>query len=94
MEAKTTLAPTQKKIIGKQIPPWPHTHTCTPTKEKRGRLKEGLGDERRVQKIVTFGIYILSKGCSYILHEIGKHHLLRVINQVLMIVLFDASIKI
>ncbi len=55
------------------------------------RLKEGLGDERRVEKRVIFlAISIISKGCSYILNGVRKHHLLGAISQVFMIVLFDA----
>ncbi len=43
---------------------------------------------------MTFlGISIVSKGCSYILDGVGKHHLLGVIGEVLMIVLFDASMR-
>jgi hypothetical protein len=43
---------------------------------------------------VTFlGISIISKGCSYILDGVGKYHLLGVFSQVLMIVLFDASMR-
>ncbi len=43
---------------------------------------------------MTFlGISIVSKGCSYILDGVGKHHLFGVISQVLMIVLFDASMR-
>ncbi len=38
-------------------------------------------------------VSIISKGCSYILDGLGKHHLLGVISQVLMIVLFDAWVS-
>jgi hypothetical protein len=43
--------------------------------------------------VTLLGISIFSKGFSYSFDGVDKHHLLGVISQVLMIVLFDASIK-
>jgi hypothetical protein len=43
MEAKTTPAPPKrKKNREAKSTPAPHTHKCTPTKEKRGEVKGGV----------------------------------------------------
>ncbi len=43
--------------------------------------------------MTLLGISIFSKGFSYSFDGVDKHHLLGVISQVLMIVLFDASMR-
>jgi hypothetical protein len=52
------------------------------------RLNEELGDERRAEERVTFlGIYC-QQGLQLYFRWVVKHHLVGVISQVLMFVLF------